>query len=288
VPVEGFVSDPDLILHYTFDEGTGTRVWDAAPSGNNHATDVTGAQWIPDGRFGGAYGPSSLSGNLFDFTPANQGDLNFNPRGDAYTLAVWVRTTAASGYNTVLGKDRGAAPWESQYRIWMNGSPNGIQGINGNQYGGTLNITSIPLNNGQWHLLTLVNFLDGSTWRTRLYYDNGTLVGQFNTGNGGVMPGLLRVGDTTQGGNSWVGQLDDLRIYRRALTQTEIATLYTAPDTETFQDWRTANLTPAQLGNPELNGPQHDANGNGLANALEFALGSSNISPQQQTQPCWR
>jgi len=112
-----------------------------------------------------------------------------------------------------------------------------------------------------------------------VYYDNGTQFTQFNTGPGGTTPGLLRVGDTTLGGNAWNGQLDDLRIYRRALSQSEIAALYTAPDVETFTDWLAANLTPAQQSNPALNGPDADANGNGIANAIEFTLGSASMSP---------
>ena len=31
--------------------------------------------------------------------------------------------------------------------------------------------------------------------------------------------------------------------------------------------------------NPAFNGPEADANGNGIANAIEFALGSSSITP---------
>jgi hypothetical protein len=49
------------------------------------------------------------------------------------------------------------------------------------------------------------------------------------------MPLLLR-------GHLFVGQLDDLRIYRRALSQAEIAALHAAPDVETFADWLAANL----------------------------------------------
>lgn len=278
-PVGGFVNDPDLVLHYTFDEGTGTRVWDAASNGNNHATTITGAQWISDGRFGGAYGPSNASGTLPQFFPANQSDLNFNPRGDPFTLSVWIRSTAPNGYNTILGKDRNAEPYDAQYRLWMTNTGNNLQGINGNQYGTTLNVSASPMNDGQWHLVTMVNFLEGATWRTRVYYDNGTLFNTFNTGAGGILPGLMRVGDTTRGGNPWRGQIDDLRIYRRALSQAEVNALYTAPDSETYTDWRAANLTLEQQSNPALQGPGHDANGNGIANMIEFVLGSSSSTP---------
>lgn len=262
-PVGGFVNDPDLILHYTFDEGSSTRVWDSASGGNNHTTDVPGAHWISDGRFGGAYGPASTNAGMQNFTPANQADLNLNPLADSFTVSLWCRTTA-SGYNTLFSKD-GGDPYRIQYRLWI--APTQLQGINGNQYGGQ--IASV-INDGQWHLVTMVNFNDAGTWRTRVYFDNGTLSTTFNTGNGGTVSELFRIGGLSAGWNGWIGQIDDLRIYRRALSQTEIAAIHAAPDVETFAEWSAANLPV----NPLLNGPTHDANGNGIPNLIEF------ITPQ--------
>lgn len=278
-PVSGFESDPDLILHYTFDEGSGNRVWDIATGGNNHATDVPGAHWISEGRFGGAYGPGDASATINRFFPANQSDLNFDPSSQAFTISLWVRTTSPGGYNTILGKDRDGAPFDSQYRLWMPNNGSTLEVINGGLYSGGLNVGASPMNNGQWHLITLVNYLSGATWRTRVYYDNGTQLADYPTGTGGTIPGLMRVGDTTRGGNAWNGQLDDLRIYRRALSQSEIQTLYNAPDTETYDDWWLTNLSPEQQSNPAVNGPNHDANGNGVSNLMEFALGSASLEP---------
>jgi hypothetical protein len=51
------------------------------------------------------------------------------------------------------------------------------------------------------------------------------------------------------------------------------------PPGETFNDWLANHLTPAQLLQPAFTDPQGDANGNGLPNLLEFALGSDDISP---------
>ena len=263
-PVGGFVADPDLILHYTFDEGGGTRIWDSAPAGNNHATDVSGAQWIANGRLGGAYGPASTSAGMMNFTPANQSDLNFNPRGDAFTISLWCRTTASNNYTTLFSKD-GGNPYLIQYRLWSTNPTPTLQGINGNQYGAQF--TSSPaLNDGQWHLLTLVNFNDGGTWRSRVYWDNGTLNSTFNTGPGTTVTELLRIGGLSAGWNGWFGQIDDFRIYRRALTQSQVNALYTAPNPETFAGWSAANL-PADS---SRNGPGHDANGNGIPNLVEF------------------
>jgi hypothetical protein len=278
-PVGGFESDPDLILHYTFDEGSGSRVWDIATGGNNHATDVTGAHWISDGRLGGAYGPGDASATINRFFPANQSDLNFDPRGDAFTISLWVRTTATSGYNTILGKDRDGSPFDTQYRLWMPNNGSTLEVINGGLYSGGLNVSAPPMNNGQWHLITLVNYLSGATWRTRVYYDHGTQLADYPTGIGGTIPGLMRLGDTTRGGSPWRGQFDDFRVYRRALSQSEIQTLYAASDTETYDDWWLANLSPEQRANAAINGPHHDANGNGVSNLMEFALGSASLEP---------
>jgi hypothetical protein len=229
-PAGGFVSDPDLILHYPFDEGAGSQVWDVSPAGNNHATTVPGAQWVADGRFGGAYGPASLEATIAPFYPANQGDLDFAPQGGAFTISVWVRTTSTAGYQTIFGKDGSAPSWDVQYRLWTTNTTTQVQAVTGNQYGATLAATAPPLNDGQWHLLTLVNRLDGGTWRTRVHFDDGSQFVEFDTGAGERVANLLRIGDTSPGGNGWNGQIDDFRIYRRALTENEIADLFAPPN----------------------------------------------------------
>jgi len=65
----------------------------------------------------------------------------------------------------------------------MVNSPTSLQTVSGNQYGAVFT-SPTSFADGQWHLLTLVNFLDGATWRTRLYFDDGT---SFNTTNAGTL-----------------------------------------------------------------------------------------------------
>jgi YVTN family beta-propeller protein len=224
----GPAADPDLILHYTFDEGAGSRVWDAAPAGNDHASTVAAGQWVQDGRFGGAFGPAGTNQPIVGFFPANQNDLDFDPRADAFTISLWLRTTTTASYNTLFGKDGNAPNWQVQYRAWVVNPTQTLQAVNGGQYGAPMLTAAPPLNDGQWHLVTLTNRNVGGTWRTRLYFDDGALFQEFNTGPGGRLPYQLRIGDTGQGGNPWVGQLDDVRIYRRALEPEEVGALFTA------------------------------------------------------------
>jgi YVTN family beta-propeller protein len=271
-PLGGFSADPDLVLHYTFDEGAGTRAWDISPAGNNHTTQLPAAastQWVADGRFGGAYGSSNLAGPLVSFFPANQGDLNFDGRSESFTISVWVRSTSTDGYATLLGKN--SAPGDNerwQLRFWIAANPNTVQGIVANG-GAGMNIPS--LKNGQWHLLTLVNFPQGDGYRTRLYFNGGSVFAEANVGAATPVANLLRVGDTSHGGNPWLGQIDDLRIYRRALTPDEIDALYAPPAAPlNYDTWMAGLANPPA---PEHRAPTAIPPGGALPNLLAYALG---------------
>lgn len=228
-PVDGFLTDPDLILHYTFDENSGNQLWDLSPAGNNHTTTVNNAQWVDDGRLGAAYGPAATNAVFPHFVPNNQADLNFDPFTDEFTITTWFRTTTTANYHIIFGKDTNT-PDQVQYRAWITDPNTRLSAVTGNQYGSFIE-TAPALNNGEWHLVTLVNFNDNGTWRTRLYYNDGTQFAQYNTGSGGTVPALMRIGAMSAGFNEWHGQIDDFRIYQRALTQQEIATLYSPPST---------------------------------------------------------
>ncbi len=278
-PIGGFSTDTDLVLHYTFDEGTGTRIWDASPQGNNHVTDVPGATWSSGGRFGGAYGSTNLASALVPFFPANQGDLNFDPLANACTLSVWVRTTTSTGNRTLLSKDGDATQsWRTQFRLWTTTEPGSSEGVSGHTWSGG---QAANLADGQWHLVTLVNLRDGATWRARLYVD-GIRRAQWATGSGGRVTPLLRVGDTSHGGNEWRGQLDDLRIYKRALTDAEVSGLYAPPAVQSYDTWIAGLATPPSS---EHRGVDADPDGDGLANLLEYALGGDPLSALSAPHP---
>ena len=282
-PPGGFSADPDLVLHYTFDERSGTRVWDASPAGNNHATDVPGASWTAHGRIGGgAYGSTNLAASLAPFFPANQDDLNFDPRSQPFTFSVWIRTTTPTSYRTLFSKDGNAAEnWRTQFRLWTTENPvTNLQGASAR--GWSNNIPAAGLNNGQWHLLTFVNFQDGATWRTRLYHNGGATYTQWNTGTVDPVPQLLRIGDTTHGGNPWHGQLDDLRIYKRALTPSEITALYNVPVAESYDNW-ISTLPTAIPSNRQAR--TADPDGDGVPNLLEYALGGDPMNAADAPKP---
>ena len=196
--------------------------------------------------------------------------MNFDPRVDPFTISLWVRSNTANGYRTLLGKDGNREEnWRVQYRLWTTDTPSTVQGVSGGNWSGGL---STILNDGQWHLLTMVNYLDAGTWRTRVYFNDGSEFTQWNTGEGGTVPRLLRIGDTTNGGNGWRGQIDDLRIYRRALSQAEVASLYNPPAAPlNYDSWLASLASPPPAG--QL-GTHDDPDSDNIVNLMEYALGS--------------
>ena len=72
---------------------------------------------------------------------------------------------------------------------------------------------------------------------------------------------LLRIGALTSGNNSWGGQLDDFRIYNRALSATEVGELYAADATNFAPVVSIAATAPVQAGLPAtLDGTVTDDN----------------------------
>ncbi|MEI7706310.1 MAG: LamG-like jellyroll fold domain-containing protein, partial [Deltaproteobacteria bacterium] len=208
-----------LILRYKFDEGGGTTISDSA--GNHTVAGFGNATWTASGKFGGAYNVNSTSGR--SFTPTNQTDIDFNPRADAFTISTWAKLTGNGTYQTIFDKTGATA----QYKAWVTNPTTSIECYSGGT-AKTFAASSPAFNDGNWHLVTLVNYNKTGTWYFRFYYDSGSSYVEMPTGAGGVTAGLLRVGSLSGGSNSWGGQLDDFRIYNRALSQAEVGDLYAA------------------------------------------------------------
>lgn len=77
------------------------------------------------------------------------------------------------------------------------------------------------------------------------------------------------------------GALADVRLYTRALAPAEVAALHAPaePPLSAWEQWRRDNFSAPELDNPALSGATADADADGLANALEFALGLDPRTP---------
>jgi hypothetical protein len=142
--------------------------------------------------------------------------------GSAMTLEAWVRPSAlGSVWRTVVFKERAGGMSYSLYANEASTRPVGQVFIGGEQNA----VGSAPLPLDQWSHLAVT--YDGSS--LRLYVD-GSLVSTAAV-SGSIEPssGPLRIGGNSVWDEWFAGLIDEVRVYNRALSQSEIQTDMNTP-----------------------------------------------------------
>src|ERR1051325_8851670 len=197
------------VAAYSFDEGSGTTVTDASGNGNNGI--ITGATWTNQGKFGNA-----LSFTAPDWVTVN--DSNTLDLTSGMTLEAWIFPTAVTGnWTTVIFKEQPEV--NNQVYGLYGSSPSTLPLID--VYTDTIHElygpTPLPLND--WTFLAATyDAVNGLS-----LFVNGAQVAHLTvTGNMVTSTGPLRMGGNSLFGEYFEGIIDNVRIYNRALSQTEI------------------------------------------------------------------
>jgi len=198
-------TESGLIAAYAFDEGSGTTVVDA--SGNSHTGTLNGATWSTSGKFGGAL---SLDGMSARVTVPSSADLNVT---SGFTLMAWVYPTAAqSNWRTVLHKET------DRYYLMASSDQNtpasGGTFVAGNE--NTYGPTALPVNT--WSHLAAT--YDGNV--VRLFVNGTQVASQAQTTPLTISTGPLSIGGTAAYGEYFQGTIDEVRVYNRALSASEL------------------------------------------------------------------
>ena len=170
---------------------------------------------------GAKFGPSSLqqNGGAGWVTVKSSADT-LHGTTNTVSISVWVKATALdTGWQGIVSHGEG-----NQYRIARNGgNPNFAYA------GGTGDITGgNPGDDGQWHHIAAISDPDAGTL---LYVDGlsiatGGIPDINDLGNGGTIPDLF-IGNNPQGaGREWNGNIDDVAIWGRVLTEAEITAIW--------------------------------------------------------------
>ncbi len=201
--------DPALVGWWKFDEGTGATAADSSGKDNNGRL-FGPVQWTDAGKLGGAL---KFTGPYNYVQVQSSQSLNMTR---ALTIAAWINPSW-TGNNRILQKSSGGG--DNQYRLlkeWGDNMVFHVPGISPDR----LEFPGCPPL-GEWTHLAAV--YDGS--RMIVYY-NGAVRGQQNsTGQMGTSDGTLCIGtkhETAPAGDEYNGMLDDVRIYDRALSASEI------------------------------------------------------------------
>jgi hypothetical protein len=223
---EQAINEAGLVGHWNFDEGTGTTAYDS--SGNNNVgTLVNGPTWV-DGKYGKAL---SFDGVNDYVAVPHSNSLDFE-RTDSFTISSWITVDSLSDYRNIIGKN------DNAYRGWnlvlLSSSdasrPNSVCLVltNTNIYDDLLACSpanSISAGN-TYHIAATYN---GSSDVSGVkIYING--VPQTVTPiRNGLSASIQTANETWIGRHGWAGGsypfdgiIDDIRIYNRALSASEI------------------------------------------------------------------
>ncbi len=203
--------DSSLVGYWPLDEGTGTTAYDY--SGNNSTGTWNGTQ----AGSSGYYSPGKVGqwAGTFDGSTDSVLSTPSAPFGSsARTYMAWVNTNTSANeeilaYGSAVGANFGSID------MYVN-----VNALNFNVNGGTHNISTLSVSSNSWHFVAWSYQNNAIT----MYVDNQipqTFSTTLNTAQGSFSIGA-RVAGTLQ----FSGLIDDVRIYNRALSASEIAAMY--------------------------------------------------------------
>jgi hypothetical protein len=218
-----------LVAWYPMRQKGGNVLRDVA--GENHGTlesSMTGDDWVPSPE------TKSLAldfDGVNDYVDCGTGTFGILPGSHEMTLSVWCKIGTFEDFPALLSKTNGTSP----YGGWqLNVESTGRFSLGFNRSGSwtTLNTSSV-FDTNEWYLVTATRRNDGHS-----IFVNGTLEGQgsgFGTIEYSNAADPVLVGRNGARGETLDGQVSDVRIYNRALSESEVHDLYVASRTG-YQD----------------------------------------------------
>jgi len=211
--LEPNLDDPNggIVSYWKFDEGSGLIAYDSA--GSNDGV-VFGSQWV-----------SAQLGGALDFDGVNDyvevsDSASLDITGQIAVVA-WIKRDVTGVRHDIVAKHTGTTPY---YGFHLTIGPANNVGLGLTISNSWEQSTAGYIGSGAWH--HIAGTYDGTEMRT---YIDGELVGS-NTVVGSIATNgrNLYIGrtDPTHGGNFVDGMIDDVRIYNRALSASEVLQLY--------------------------------------------------------------
>jgi glucose/arabinose dehydrogenase/chitodextrinase len=198
-----------LVAAYSFNQGAGTTVSDL--SGNGNTGTISGATWSTSGKYGPAL---SFNGTSARVTINDAPSLRLT---SGMTLEAWVRpSSVTSAWRDILYKGN-----DNYYLMATTDRSNRpcLGGIFGTStYGEVFGTAALTANT--W--AHIAGTYDGIT--ERLYINGVQVASRAQTGNLLTSANPLTIGSDPIYGQYFSGLIDDVRVYNRALTVTEIQT----------------------------------------------------------------
>lgn len=207
-----------LVGYWKLDEGSGEITSDGSGYGNaGRRNNMESADWIagtPSARF--------TNNSALDFGGTNEFvamEVQGLPAANtSQTLSLWFYYTTSPGATTMDLLSLGNQGSTSAVKVGFRGSELQVWNFGGTKFVGTGSIPSI----NNWHHVLYT--LDGATTTHTLYLD-GTAQPTSTIAPNTATPNELDLGRWLAGTEYFVGRIDDVRIYNRALSAAEVGRL---------------------------------------------------------------
>ncbi len=224
--ISGLWSSSGLVGYWPLNEGSGSSTIDQSGNANVGAwsgTAVNGSYYTSGkiGSYAGNFNGASTYVNIASSTSLNVGPSN------AITVAAWVNWAADVGaYDSIITKDNSVSAPAGSYTLllksnqtlafYLVASPANYINVDGG--GNTVSF-------GAWH--HIVGTWDGTTIKT---YIDGSLNQSAVVAKtfSGISPLAFNIGATSSTLRLFNGQINDARVYNRALSAAEVQALYNA------------------------------------------------------------
>ncbi len=211
------VSNSGLMGYWPMNEGRGLTVGDSSGQGNTGT--ITGATWT-NGKKGGAL---SFNGSSYtSITGTNANDFNFS---STVTIGFWMK--GSTNLNTVIlekSNNNNHYHFQTTNEAMNNDGNHVLFGVTGMPSTGRVSSAKI-VSDGSWHYV--VGTFDSSVNTLKIYVDG--VLDKSNTGatdeiTTNSQPLLI---GSRSGSVGFPGVIDDVRIFYRVLSATEVQNLYT-------------------------------------------------------------
>jgi len=213
-PVGGGQLPSGLIHHWSFDDGVGTTARDAV--GNNNGILQAGAGW-DNGIRGKALKLDGKGGHVNLTRP-------YNPGSSAYTVTGWFKSSSASNNSGIFTSAKRVGIYATDsltitYQRTNHGNLNF-------QHRSAVALTHKVVGDGQWHHFAAAKLSDGKT--IKLYVDGVEVASRTISGDGtfgdathACIGGIGCAYSTSE--NPFTGLIDEIKIYNKGLTASEVA-----------------------------------------------------------------
>jgi hypothetical protein len=229
----GQIVVPDgLVAYWRFDEASGTTVLDSI-GGNNGTHNNASPGWQVDGAVNRSLDMNGTTDRV---------DVpSFNVDGDGgMTITFWMKWDGVNVDGRIISKADGTFESNHDWAVIINGGTGTdtlvrFTTVNGSDTGNFFNTINNPGDYNRWIHLALV--YDPNQANEMSMYKNGVLQGSVNHVPGGniVINSSKPIGignhATGQGDRPFDGAIDDLRVYQRVLSASEISEIYSTTST---------------------------------------------------------